>query len=228
MSKPLTYVVARSERRSGSSVGMLCIVGATLAMMIAGLSAPSAAPAGIVAPAPIFAENMGNPPVRNIHDRGRLRMLSNVEFPSYAPPPAPAPAPVDLAALPPYERARLVADVGAQHGVPREIFAAMVMTESNFRPEARSHVGAIGLTQLMPATAREIGVDPHDPYQNLAGGARYLKQQYERFGEWPLALAAYNSGPGRVSRLGRIPNIYETQNYVRKVLVRADALRGKL
>ena len=129
--------------------------------------------------------------------------------------------------MPRHERARYVASVGEEHGVPGEIFAAMVMTESNFDPAARSHVGAIGLTQLMPATAREIGVDPHDPMQNLQGGAQYLKQQYERFGEWPLALAAYNAGPTRVARLGRIPRIRETQDYVQKVITRAERLRGQ-
>ena len=225
MTEPVTYTIARPSRRPRSGIGLLCIVGATLAMMIAGMSAPDAAPAGIVAPAPIFAQNMANPPVRNIHDRGRLRMLSNVPFPA-APPPAPAP--VDIASLPKYERARFAAQIGEQNGIPRELFAAMVMTESNFEPAARSHVGAIGLTQLMPATAREIGVNPHDPLQNLHGGARYLREQYERFGDWPLALAAYNSGPGRVARLGRIPHIRETQDYVQKVLVRADVMRGRI
>jgi len=199
MSNPAEAILYVPAKRKGSSVGLFCIIGATAVMMIAGLSAPNAAPAGIISPAPIFAQNMANPPVRQIHDRGRLRMLSSVDFPIMPP------LPVNIAALPRPERARYVAAIGEQHGVPREIFAAMVMTESNFDPAARSHVGAIGLTQLMPATAREIGVDPHDPHQNLAGGAQYLKQQYDRFGDWPLALAAYNSGPTRVARLGRIP-----------------------
>ncbi len=222
MSDIVTYTSDSPSRRSGSTVGLMCIMGATVVMMIAGLSAPSAAPAGIISPAPIFAQNMANPPVRRIHDRGHLRMLSNIAFPTMPPPP------VNIAALPRHERARYVAQVGERNGVPREIFAAMVMTESNFDPAARSHVGAIGLTQLMPATAREIGVDPHDPHQNLEGGARYLREQYDRFGDWPLALAAYNSGPTRVARLGRIPHIPETQNYVRKVLIRADVMRGKI
>jgi len=222
MSNAAETVLYVPASRKSSNVGLLCIIGATAAMMIAGLSAPSAAPAGVVSPAPIFAQNMGNPPVRQIHDRGHLRMLSNVAFPILPPPP------VDIAALPRPDRARYVAQIGENYGVPREIFAAMVMTESNFDTAARSHVGAIGLTQLMPATAREIGVDPHDPHQNLEGGARYLKQQYDRFGEWPLALAAYNSGPTRVARLGRIPHIRETQDYVQKVLIRADVMRGKI
>jgi len=215
----ILYVPAKQK---GNSVGLLCIIGASAMMMIAGLSAPNAAPAGIVSPAPIFAQNMANPPVRQILDRGRLRILSDIPFPTLPP------LPVNIAELPRPERARYVAQIGENYGVPREIFAAMVMTESNFNTAARSHVGAIGLTQLMPATAREIGVDPHDPHQNLAGGAQYLKQQYDRFGEWPLALAAYNSGPTRVARLGRIPHIRETQDYVQKVLIRADVMRGRI
>ncbi len=222
MPKAADAVLYVPARRNSNTLGLLCIVAASAAMMIAGLSAPNAAPAGIASPAPIFAQNMANPPVRQIHDRGHLRMLSNVAFPLLPP------LPVDIASLPRPERARYVAGVGEQHGVPREIFAAMVMTESNFDPEARSRVGAIGLTQLMPATAREIGVDPYDPHENLEGGARYLKQQYDRFGDWPLALAAYNSGPTRVARLGRIPHIRETQDYVQKVLIRADVMRGKI
>jgi len=78
------------------------------------------------------------------------------------------------------------------------------------------------LTQLMPATARELGVNPHDPVQNLVGGARYLRSQFERFGSWQLALAAYNAGPTRVARLGRIPNIRETKNYVSKIITMAS------
>lgn len=222
MSNPSDAILYVPARQNSNRVGLFCIIAATAAMMVAGFSAPNAAPAGIVAPAPIFAQNMGNPPVRQIHDRGRLRMLSDVSFPVLPPPP------INVAALPRPDRARYAAQIGEQHGIPREIFTAMVMTESNFDPDARSHVGAIGLTQLMPATAQEIGVDPHDPHQNLEGGARYLRQQYERFGDWTLALAAYNSGPTRVARLGRIPHIRETQDYVQKVLLRAAALQGKI
>jgi len=222
MSNPVLNTVHTPLQRKGGNLGLLCIAGATVVMMIAGLSAPSAAPAGIASPAPIFAQNRANPPVRQIHDRGHLRRLSGVAFPALPPPP------VNIAALPLPERARYAAQIGENYGVPREIFAAMVMTESNFNTTARSHVGAIGMTQLMPATAREIGVDPHDPQQNLEGGAQYLRQQYDRFGEWPLALAAYNSGPTRVARLGRIPHIRETQDYVQKVLIRADVMRGRI
>ncbi len=114
------------------------------------------------------------------------------------------------------------AEIAIREGVPPELFLALVHAESSFNPKARSHVGAIGLTQLMPGTARELGVDPTDPIQNLSGGARYLRQQYQRFGTWQLALAAYNAGPTRVARLGRIPNIRETQNYVSKIITMAS------
>ena len=93
-----------------------------------------------------------------------------------------------------------------------------MQVESGGKQSARSKKGAIGLTQLMPSTAKELGVNPYDPWQNLLGGARYLRQQYERFGDWSKALAAYNAGPGRVEK-GNIPK--ETQRYVQKVLALA-------
>ncbi len=114
------------------------------------------------------------------------------------------------------------ADIAVREGVPPELFLALVHAESSFNPKAISRVGAIGLTQLMPATAQELGVNPHDPVQNLVGGARYLRSQFERFGSWQLALAAYNAGPTRVARLGRIPNIRETKNYVSKIITMAS------
>ena len=114
------------------------------------------------------------------------------------------------------------AEIAALEGIPPELFLALVHAESSFNPSARSHVGAIGLTQLMPGTARELGVNPHDPMQNMRGGARYLRLQYERFGSWQLALAAYNAGPTRVARLGRVPNIRETKNYVAKIITMAS------
>lgn len=108
--------------------------------------------------------------------------------------------------------------IAVENNVDPDLFERLVQQESRFNPSARSPVGAQGLTQLMPATARELGVDPNDPMQNLQGGARYLKQQLDRFGEVPMALAAYNAGPTRVAKLGRIPNIRETQNYVQAIM----------
>ena len=112
----------------------------------------------------------------------------------------------------------------ARHGLDGRLLAAVVWTESGFRPEAVSSAGALGLAQLMPDTARGLGVDPRDPLDNLDGGARYLRLQLDAFGRVDLALAAYNAGPGRVQ--GRIPQITETQLYVRRVLERYERLGG--
>ena len=107
-----------------------------------------------------------------------------------------------------------------QHGIPEELFLRLVRQESGWNPQAVSHKGAIGLAQLMPDTARYLRVDPHDPRQNLEGGARYLIEQYRRFGSWRLALAAYNAGPEAVANHGDIPPYRETQGYVRAILGR--------
>ena len=105
-----------------------------------------------------------------------------------------------------------------KHNVPEDLFLRLVRTESNFRPAARSSKGAIGLAQLMPHTARQLGVNPHDPRENLDGGARYLAQQYRTFGNWRLALAAYNAGPGAVEQYRGVPPYKETRNYVKAIL----------
>lgn len=105
-----------------------------------------------------------------------------------------------------------------RHGIPAALFVRLVQQESGWNPTAVSHKGAIGLAQLMPHTARLLGVNPRDPEQNLDGGARYLRQQYEKFGSWRLALAAYNAGPGAVEKHDGVPPYRETQNYVRSIL----------
>ncbi len=104
-----------------------------------------------------------------------------------------------------------------RHRVPVDLFLRLVQQESGWQVKARSHKGAIGLAQLMPQTARRLGVDPHDPRQNLEGGARYLATQYKTFGSWRLALAAYNAGPGAVKKYGGVPPFKETRNYVRVI-----------
>jgi soluble lytic murein transglycosylase-like protein len=139
--------------------------------------------------------------------------------------PRDGPAPAWTSALPARGRALSPAIVAAGTGVgvdPR-LLAALVWTESGFSPTAVSHAGAIGLAQLMPGTARGLGVDPYDAWQNLVGGATYLRIQLDRFGQVDLALAAYNAGPGRVVD-GRVPSITETQLYVLRVLERYNAI----
>lgn len=111
-------------------------------------------------------------------------------------------------------------------GVEPALLASLVWAESGFQPGARSHAGAIGLAQLMPGTAAGLGVDPHDPQQNLDGGARFLAAQLRRFGRPELALAAYNAGPARVESAGGIPAIAETQAYVPRVMGYYHQLRG--
>ncbi|TBN43964.1 lytic transglycosylase domain-containing protein [Paracoccus subflavus] len=111
----------------------------------------------------------------------------------------------------------LARQAARQHGIPEDLFLRLVQQESGWNPRARSHKGATGLAQLMPGTAAKLGVNPHDPAQNLQGGARYLRMMYNQFGNWRLALAAYNAGPGAVQKYGGIPPYRETRNYVRVI-----------
>ena len=120
----------------------------------------------------------------------------------------------------------LIAAFARRHGVPTPLFAALVWQESAFVATARSRAGATGLTQLMPGTARMLGVrDATDPVQNLDGGARYLAALLRAFRSKSLALAGYNAGPGAVRRYRGIPPYAETQTYVRMVLARERHLR---
>jgi len=104
-----------------------------------------------------------------------------------------------------------------KHGVPEDLFLRLVQQESRWKPTAKSHKGAYGLAQLMPATARFLGVDHKDPKQNLEGGAKYLRMQFDEFKTWRLALAAYNAGPGAVKKHNGVPPFKETRNYVKVI-----------
>ena len=113
------------------------------------------------------------------------------------------------------------------NGLPPKIVESIASVESGFKTNAVSPKGAIGVMQLMPGTARQLGVDPNDVEQNIQGGARLLRDLLIRYENDPdqlrKALAAYNAGPGAVARHGGIPPYKETQDYVRKVLRKFDA-----
>jgi soluble lytic murein transglycosylase-like protein len=131
-------------------------------------------------------------------------------------PPAPAiPAPVTQPALSASQLADAAAD---KYGLPRRLVRSVMSRESDFQPGAVSPKGAIGLMQLMPATAEALGADPRDPAQNVDAGTRYLRDLLEKYdgGLWH-ALAAYNAGPGAVDKYQGVPPYRETLNYVGKI-----------
>lgn len=111
----------------------------------------------------------------------------------------------------------LFTEAGARHGVPAELLSAVGYVESRYRPEAVSSAGAIGLMQIMPFVADELGIDPTDPAQAIDGAARLLRSHYDRFGSWDLALAAYNAGAGAVKRAGNTIPSPGVAEYVRRV-----------
>ena len=123
----------------------------------------------------------------------------------------------------------LIQSAAQRHGLDPALLKALIRAESNFDPTAGSPAGAQGLTQLMPGTAAALGVtDVHDPAQAIDGGATYLRRQLDAFGgDVAKALAAYNAGPGAVSRYGGVPPYAETQQYVQRVLGYAAEYRGQ-
>jgi hypothetical protein len=127
--------------------------------------------------------------------------------------------PPALSALPPQEVDRLVKDTSERFRVDPQLVHAIIKVESEYDPNAVSSRGAMGLMQLIPATARRFGVEnPFDPQQNIEGGVNYLKYLLDTFGgDLALSLAAYNAGEHSVLRTGRIPSFSETRDYVRKV-----------
>lgn len=145
--------------------------------------------------------------------------------PAPPPPPPPPPAPAPPTGQDPLEAAARKA------GLPPEFLKSVARIESAFRQDAISPKGAIGVMQLMPATARELGVDPHDHEQNLEGGARLLRDLLLRYQHEPdqvrRALAAYNAGAGAVDRYKGTPPYAETQSYVEKVLAEYHRLRTR-
>jgi hypothetical protein len=130
---------------------------------------------------------------------------------------APASAP---ASLPPSPYDEIIQTLAEAHGVNPVLVNALIRVESNYRPTARSHKGAMGLMQLMPATARQYQVrNPYDPKANIAAGIKHLKSLLDRWGgEVDLALAAYNAGDGAVKKFNGIPPYSETRTYVSRIL----------
>jgi soluble lytic murein transglycosylase-like protein len=147
------------------------------------------------------------------------------EYVRPAAPPAQAAEPVAAPAAPPASPKQIVSNAAATHGLRPEFVRSIAAVESAYKIAAVSPKGAIGLMQLMPGTAKELGVNPHVPEENADGGTRYLKELLLKYANHPdgvrLAIAAYNAGPGAVDKYGRrIPPYRETQAYVEKVVKR--------
>jgi hypothetical protein len=159
-------------------------------------------------------------------DAGWVEAITPDEVPYPEPEPEPAPAPLEALEPPgPVSTrfAEFIEPLALRHGVSPALIRAVVEVESNYEPAARSRKGAMGLMQLMPATARRYALaDPYDPASNLDVGIRHLRSLLDRF-DLRLALAAYNAGEGAVLRYRGVPPFAETRNYVARVMQRAGA-----
>lgn len=156
--------------------------------------------------------------------RNQTRLIDTRLSTQYSTAAAASPQAQQAARLPSYggsyrgEYLEVARAAARRHNIPEDLYLRLVHQESGWNPGAISHAGARGLAQLMPDTARLLGVNLDDPHQNLDGGARYLRMMYDRFGDWRLALAAYNAGPGAVEQHRGVPPYRETTDYVRIVL----------
>lgn len=176
--------------------------------------------------------------VYELGDGGALRLRDGTGAVTWTDPNAPAPAPSEAlsgdavtqiaSVAAPINYAEMLIQTAARHSLSPALLDAVVWQESRWNAGALSPKGAMGLTQLMPATAAAMGANPRDPASNLDGGARYLRLMLNRFeGNLEKALAAYNAGPNRVERAGGIPAIAETQNYVASILARLGRVTGR-
>jgi hypothetical protein len=149
-------------------------------------------------------------------DSAQVSGFEHVDDPT--PPPVPAPAPVVEAPKPALSPTELAEAAAAKYGIPPALIRSVMAQESAGRTSAVSPKGAIGLMQLMPGTARDLGVDPYDPVQNVDGGARLLRDLLVKYdhGLWH-ALAAYNAGEGAVQKYNGVPPYRETVNYVKRI-----------
>lgn len=170
---------------------------------------------------------------------GRIREFVPDDAPPAVPPaspaatssPAPQSSPAPMAptpAVPVPDPKRLLDEAAERYGVPAAFLHSVARTESAYRVNAVSHKGAIGIMQLMPSTAAELGADPHNPAENIDAGARHLRDLLERYdGSAHKALSAYNAGAGAVQRYGGVPPYRETVNYVDRVLRTYQSLSAK-
>lgn len=212
MSKP-----EPTEGRFANSASRPLSSGIWLALLTVALPSPAAADViELATDGSVVVRAADQPPA--IDNSADAESVGNFELPAEA-------ITLTSGSLVPPAYSAVIEQLADTHQISPVLLEALVWQESRWRHTAVSPAGAIGLAQLMPGTARDLGVNPLDPVANLAGGARYLRQQLDRFGgDIERALAAYNAGPSRVLRAGGIPRISETQTYVRSIVDRLSGL----